>query len=128
MQKENMIQSNPYTVHSRMRSVYFAGMGIWSYLKSGPNALIHALVTILVLVLSVCLRLSKMEAAAILLVTGLVWIAEMFNTCIEKIMDFVSPGVHPEVKFIKDVSAGAVLAASVIAVGTGMLILIPKML
>jgi diacylglycerol kinase (ATP) len=38
-----------------------------------------------------------------------VWVTEMINTCIEKIMDFISLENHPQIQFIKDVAAGAVL-------------------
>jgi diacylglycerol kinase len=49
----------------------------------------------------------------------------MFNTVIEKIMDHLSPEYHPAVKWIKDVAAGAVLVAAVIALITGCIIFIP---
>ena len=50
----------------------------------------------------------------------------MFNTCIEKAMNFISMEEHPEIRFIKDVAAGAVLIASATALIIGLLIFIPK--
>ncbi len=45
---------------------------------------------------------------ALVLAVGFVWAAELFNTGIEKIMDFISKKQHPNIKFIKDISAAAV--------------------
>jgi diacylglycerol kinase len=69
-----------------------------------------------------------MEAAVLAIVTGIVWITEMLNTCIERIMDFAHPEDHPHIKFIKDLAAGAVLVAAFTAVVAGLLIFIPKLL
>jgi len=63
-----------------------------------------------------------------LLSIGLVWIAEMFNTCIEKLIDFLAPGYHQQLKFIKDVAAGAVLVAALIAFVIGLIVFIPHLL
>jgi diacylglycerol kinase (ATP) len=56
----------------------------------------------------------------------LVWVAEIFNTVIEQVMDFISPTYHPQVAFIKDLAAGAVLISAVIAAITGLIVFIPK--
>ncbi|HET6995741.1 MAG TPA: diacylglycerol kinase family protein, partial [Chitinophagaceae bacterium] len=72
------------------------------------------------------LEVSHSEMILLVIVTGFVWVAEIFNTAIEKAMDLISPGYHPKVKLIKDLSAAAVLIAAVISVITGALIFIPK--
>jgi diacylglycerol kinase len=41
-------------------------------------------------------------------------------------MDFTSKEIHPTIKLIKDVSAGAVLTAAIISVVIGCLVFIPK--
>ena len=60
--------------------------------------------------------------------TGLVWVTEILNTCLEKLADFITLEQHPHIKYIKDLAAGAVLVAAIIAVVTGLLIFIPKVL
>jgi diacylglycerol kinase len=55
----------------------------------------------------------------------MVWITEMLNTVVEKIMDHLSPECHPRVKWIKDVAAGAVLISALVAAITGAVIFIP---
>ena len=82
--------------------------------------------TILVIGAAVFFKVTQGEAFAITLVTGLVWIAELFNTAIERLSDIVSKDFHPSIKFIKDISAAAVLVSAVIAMITGSIIFLPK--
>jgi diacylglycerol kinase (ATP) len=78
--------------------------------------------------MSLVFKVSRHEGLMITIAVGFVWIAEMFNTCIEKTMDFISTEKHPEIKSIKDIAAGAVLIASVTAFIIGLTIFIPKIL
>jgi diacylglycerol kinase len=68
-----------------------------------------------------------LEWIAISVAIGLVLIAEFFNTAIESLADFVSPGFHKDIGRIKDISAGAVLVAVLIAVIIGILIFWPHL-
>lgn len=49
-----------------------------------------------------------LDFSLVLLATALVLVAEMFNTAIEAICDFIEPRRDPKIGLIKDVSAGAV--------------------
>ncbi len=106
-----------------LRSFRFAGQGILDLFRFENNAKVHLLVAGLVVVAGFLLRISRVEWAIILTQIGLVWAAEAFNTAIEKLCDFVSPGRHPQIKAIKDLSSGAVLILAIIAVVTGVIIL-----
>ncbi|MBW8685788.1 diacylglycerol kinase family protein [Chitinophaga rhizophila] len=112
-------------LQQRIRSFKYAIQGITAFLRSEPHARIHALATLLVVTAGFYFRLSANQWIAILIVIGMVWITEMLNTVVEKIMDHLSPDYHPRVKWIKDVAAGAVLVAALIAVITGAVIFIP---
>ena len=83
-------------------------------------------VTAAVLNLAWWLRVSKTELLALVFAIGFVWVAEMFNTCIEKVMDHLAPHQHEDVKFIKDLAAGAVLTAALVALIVGGVVFIPK--
>ncbi|MBC7423031.1 MAG: diacylglycerol kinase family protein, partial [Ferruginibacter sp.] len=48
------------------------------------------------------------------------------NTAIEKMCNIISTKFHPAIKFIKDVSAGAVLVCAIGSVLVGAVIFIPK--
>lgn len=104
----------------------YAFEGVIIFFKQEHNARIHLLATIAVIVLSIIFPISKMEAIALVLAVGFVWMAEIFNTAIEKMADFISTEKKPAIKTIKDLSAAAVLVAAVIAVITGCFIFIPK--
>lgn len=112
---------------ARLKSFKYAWEGIVSFFRWEHNAQIHLAITFFVLVLSVTLGLTKWEAIAVVFSIAFVWIAEMFNTAIEKSIDFVSTEVHPQIKLVKDISAGAVLIAAITAIIVGCIIFIPKL-
>ncbi len=64
----------------------------------------------------------------ILLVIGLVWVAEFFNTAFEVIVNLASPEVHPLAKISKDVGAASVLIAAILSVIVGILVLGPAII
>ena len=51
----------------------------------------------------------------IVLAIGLVLVTEMLNSAIEKLVDLVSPERNINAGIIKDMAAGAVLAAAIVA-------------
>lgn len=118
--------SQSFSFRSRIRSLYFAMTGILEFVREEHNARIHVVATIAVGIAAYVVKVTYAEAAALTIVVGVVWITEILNTCVERIMDFVQPEEHPKIKFIKDLAAGAVLAASFTAVVVGLLIFIPK--
>lgn len=120
--------SSPFSCQARLKSFVHAWAGIVGFFRSGPNAQIHLVASIVVLVLSVTLGISKWEAIAVVFCIVLVLLAEMFNTAIEKAMDFISMERHPDIRFIKDVAAGAVLISSIAASLVGAIVFIPKLI
>lgn len=117
-----------FTIAGRFRSLGFALNGIRSIFKTEHNMWVHLVATITVIALAIFFRVSWLEGATLTIVIGMVWVAEIANTVIEKIMDFIFPRPHAAVKHIKDMSAAAVLVSSLIALVTGCIIFIPKML
>lgn len=120
------MKTRSFSIRERANSFRFAWEGIHQFFAKEHNAWIHLAATIMVFVAACCFRMSRIEMISLVIVTGLVWVAEIFNTVIEKIMDFVAPERRPEVKLIKDLAAAAVLVAAFIALVTGAFIFIPK--
>lgn len=108
------------------RSFRFAGQGIVDLFRYENNAKVHLLIAGFVIAGGLWLKLSRVEWAIILTQIGLVWAAEAINTALEKLCDFVSPGLHPQIKAIKDLSSGAVLILAITAVVVGVLVLSGK--
>lgn len=112
-------------VKSRILSFKYAFKGIWYVLKTQKNAWLHLVATVLVLLVCSFLLLSRIEWALILLAIGLVWISETMNTSIENVVNLSEPDRHPLARVAKDVAAGAVLIASLLAVLIGLLVMVP---
>lgn len=64
------------------------------------------------------------EWALVITLIGLVVSAEILNTAIEKLCDFVQPDLDPRIKTIKDLAAAAVLFASLTALIVGLMLVI----
>ncbi len=127
--KEKLLDSNSsFSWKARLKSFAYAWQGMISFFRTEHNAWIHLSVTVLVTVLSVTLGVDRFEVIAVVFSIAFVWIAEMINTAIEKMMDFMSTEKHPQIKLIKDISAGAVLVAAIAAVIVGCIVFIPKLL
>jgi len=118
--------SESFSFMARINSFRFAFDGIWQFFIREHNARIHLAATIIVFAAAYRLGLSRNEVLVLVIVTGIVWAAEIFNTAIEKIMDHISPGYHKQVKYIKDLSAAAVLVTAIVAAIIGLFIFIPK--
>jgi diacylglycerol kinase (ATP) len=111
---------------SRGRSFGHAFSGWWHVIRTQRNAWIHAVVSIMVLVLSFWLGISRMEWVMIIGAIALVWIAEFLNTALEVVVDLATNHAHHELaKVGKDVGAAAVLIAATASVVIGLVILGP---
>lgn len=95
--------------------------------RTQPNATIHALISLAVILVGVWVQLDAARWALIVLAMALVWFAEFANTAIEAAVDLASPEHHPLAKVAKDVSAAAVLIAALAAVVIGILVLGPPL-
>lgn len=110
-------------VRKVLRSFRFAGQGMVDLFRYENNAKVHLLAAVGVVAVGFWLRLSRVEWAIILTQIGLVWAAEGFNTAIEKLCDFVSPGLHPQIKAVKDMASGAVMLVALTAAVVGVIVL-----
>jgi diacylglycerol kinase (ATP) len=87
---------------------------------------IHFMAMICVIVLGLIVRLSVFEWIVCIILFGLVISAEIFNTAIEKTMDYINKDHDEDIKFIKDASAGAVLVLAIASAVIGLIIFISK--
>lgn len=115
-------------LEGRAASVAFALRGIGVLARHEPNARVHAVATVIVLVAGAAFRITPGEWVAVALAITLVWVVEAVNTAFEALCDVVSPDHHPGVARAKDVAAGAVLVAAFGAVAVGAVIFLPYLL
>lgn len=112
---------------SRIRAFGYAFQGWWHVLHTQRNAWIHAVATMLVVLMAAWLKLPARDWAVLILAIALVWTAEFINTSIEAIVDLASPEKHPLAKAGKDVGAAAVLITALASVLVGLLIMGPPL-
>ena len=114
-------------IKSRIASFGHAFRG-WGYvIRNEKNAWIHAVVTILVVIMGTWLMIPLHDWAILILIIAMVWASEFFNTSIEAVVDLASPMHHPLAKVGKDVGAAAVLISACAAVLIGLIILGPPL-
>jgi diacylglycerol kinase (ATP) len=109
----------------RKNAFGFAFSGIQQALKKEANLQIEFITAGLVILCGLHFSISKSEWLAVLICITLVICFEIFNTAIEEICDLVSREQHPVIKYIKDISAAAVLISCILAVVVGLIVFIP---
>ncbi|CAN5284825.1 diacylglycerol kinase family protein [soil metagenome] len=95
--------------------------------RTQRNLRIHLSITVLVLAASAALRVTLPELAVLVFCIMVVIVAEMLNTALECSIDLITSDYHPLAKLSKDVSAGAVLVASLGASAVGVIIFLPRL-
>ena len=120
--------SKSFSIKERLKSFGYAIAGVKYMLFTQHNFLIHITLTSIAILLGFLLKISNIEWVAIIIVIGLVMSAEIFNTAIEEIVNFISPQKNEKAGVIKDLAAGAVLVLSMVALITGIIIFLPKII
>lgn len=98
----------------------FNGIGI--LIRSERNFQIHLVAFILVIGAGFYFGITNGEFITILLVSALVFSLEAMNSSIEKLCDEVTEERKESIRKIKDVAAGAVLMAAILAAIVGVMI------
>lgn len=112
--------------HSLAKSFKFAFDGIKTEFIKGRNFRIQVTLGAVAAALGIIYKIPTYEWFDLILVIASVLILELINTAIEALVDMVSPEIQDKAKIAKDVSAGAVLVASIAAVVVGAFVFIPK--
>lgn len=110
-----------------VESVNTAIEGFIYVLKTQRNMRIHFLAALLILLMAIYLNFSSIELLILCITITLVLAAEMVNTTVELLVDMVKTEFHPIARIIKDISAGAVLLASINAAIVGYLLFAKRM-
>jgi diacylglycerol kinase (ATP) len=112
----------PGRAPSLLDSFNYAFEGIIHVLRTQRNLRIHVAIAIAVLAAAVALGVDRISLIALLFAIAFVLVAEMVNSAIEGAIDVSTTSFDPNAKLAKDIAAGAVLIASVTAVGIGYLV------
>lgn len=112
--------------HKRRAAFRYAWSGVKRLFLGEAHAKIHLCAAVVVIVAGLIFHITSTEWCVILLCIGGVFMAEAFNTSIERVCDKVSPEKNPLIKDAKDIAAGAVLLFVLACVVVGLIIFLPK--
>lgn len=112
-------------ITGRIKGGGYAIKGAWLLLRHEPSIQVQFVLAILVTVAGFYFDITATEWILQLLAVGLVMVTEGVNTAIENIADFVHADYHVKIGRIKDIAAGAVFFAAIIAVIIGLIIYLP---
>ena len=115
----NDVPHKPRSWYSKFAAAF---AGCKQGIRGQSSFFVHFFVAALVIVTATILRASFLEWCLLALCIQGVLVAEMFNSAIEAVVDLVSPNYHPLAKFAKDISAGAVLVTTIMAIVVGAMI------
>jgi diacylglycerol kinase len=116
-----------FSWQERGSSFTYAWAGMKAAFQTEHNTWIHLALTVVAIALGFILKISTGEFLALIIIMTMVWTAEIFNTALEKTMDFISKEKHPQIKLVKDLAAAAVLITALSAVAVGAIIFLPKL-
>lgn len=112
-------------ITGRIKGGGYAIKGAWLLLKYEPSIQVQFAIAVIMTIAGFYFEITTTEWIFQLLAIGMVLTAEGLNTATEKIADFVHPDFHNKIGHIKDVAAGAVFFAAVIATIIGGIIYFP---
>lgn len=101
--------------------------GIGTVIRAEYNFRIHLVVFIMVAALGISLQISAEKWLIVLLVSGLVFVSECFNSAIEYLSDRITGEQDEMIRRAKDVAAAGVLISAFVAAASGLIIFIPEL-
>ena len=111
-----------------LKSFVYAFRGLHKTFREEQNLKIQSIVAFFVLVLGIYLHISRLEWCFLVFSIGLVILAELINSAVERVTDVLKPRIHDYVKEIKDIMAATVLFSSILAVIIGLIIFVPYLI
>ena len=126
--KNGRKEQKNFSLHRRGASFLHALRGIHLALRTQHNLWFHLAAIVAVLCTGFVLILSPTEWGLVVFAIGLVLTAEIFNTSIEFMVDWITPERDDQAKQVKDLAAGGVLLAAITAAVIGGLIFLPKII
>lgn len=112
---------------SIISSFNYAVSGIISAIKTEKNMKIHYSIALLAIFLSLFFNFTRVEFLLLLFAISLVFVAEMLNTALEKVVDLITQDYHPLARLTKDIAAGAVLIAALNSLVVGYLLFFDRL-
>ena len=110
------------TVHKNQPLIHrfrFAFLGLAAAWRSERNFRIQLVALTGVVAFLLWVKIEPLWWGLVLMSSGGVLAAELFNTALEHLADHLHPETHPQIKIVKDCAAAAVLMTSAAAACVG---------
>lgn len=115
-----------FRMHGFRESFKFAWKGVLYLFLYHRNMRIVFMFGIGAFLLGLHFQLKAIELVALCVTITLVFMAEVFNTAIEMLMDIITVKYHTRIKLVKDIAAAVVLITSLNAAAVGYILFIRK--
>ncbi|MDD5431779.1 MAG: diacylglycerol kinase family protein [Candidatus Omnitrophica bacterium] len=119
---------NVFKVKGFFTSLRIALQGIIYLFLYHHNMRLIFIFGILAFLAGIYFKLKGIELIALCITITLVFMAEIFNTAIELLMDTITEKFHIKIKLVKDIAAGVVVLACLNAIAIGYIIFIRKII
>lgn len=126
MRRRFKVLRHIFRFHGLLESFKIATNGILYLFLYHRNMRLIFLTGVAAFLSGIFLGLTKLELAALCVTITLVFVAEIFNTAIEILIDMSVRKYHTLVKLIKDIAAAVVLIASLNAIAVGYILFFRK--
>lgn len=109
-----------YHLVKQLKSFSYAFCGLFSVLNTEGHMRFHLIMSIYVIAFAMKFYDFNATSWAVLIVTvSMVLVCEIINTSFECICDTITKDYSKNIKYIKDISAGAVLITAIASVAVG---------
>lgn len=124
--------------HRKVLRHIFKFHGIWESFKLATRGIIYLflfhrnmriifMLGFAAFLTGILFQLRGIELVALCITIALVFMAEIFNTAIEMLMNMLTAKYHIRIKLVKDIAAGVVLITALNAVAIGYILFIRKL-
>ena len=113
-------------IKKRVRSVGYAFAGAARLIATEPSIKVQFFIALVVTAMGIFFDITTTEWMIQIVTIAMVMGLEGMNTAVEEIADFVHPDFHERIGIIKDVAAGGVFIAAILAAVVGGIIYVPR--
>jgi diacylglycerol kinase (ATP) len=112
----------PRPTKTTLVSIKHAIEGIIHVFRTQKHMRFHFIMATVIVTLGALMRLPREQWFLLYFAMALVFLTEMLNTAIEATVDLITDSYHPLAKIAKDIAAGAVLVATLLAIIVAVLV------
>jgi diacylglycerol kinase (ATP) len=117
-----------FRFHGLRESLGFAVRGIIYLFLFHRNMRLIFICGVAALLAGIMVKLKGIELVVLCITVALVFMAEIFNTAIEMLMNMVTVKYHLRIKLVKDIAAAVVLITCINAVVIGYILFADKLI